>query len=157
MRDDADNSPPRAEPGRARNAAVPPTKKGRPAGVPRRVLVVDDNADAAESAALFLRLAGHVVEVAFDGRAALEAARAFRPEVVFLDIGLPGMSGYEVARRLRAQPEFRSVLLAAVTGYGQDEDRRRSKESGFDFHLVKPVEPNSLLGLLGAPTPGAGA
>jgi CheY-like chemotaxis protein len=147
MRDDADASAP-AGPGGQRDPAVPATRSGRPAIVSRRVLVVDDNADAAESAALFLRLAGHVVEVAFDGRAALEAARAFRPEVVFLDIGLPGMNGYEVARRLRQEPEFRSAVLAAVTGYGREEDRRRSKESGFDFHLVKPVEPASLLNLV---------
>jgi CheY-like chemotaxis protein len=115
---------------------------------PRRVLVVDDNVDAAESTAMILRLWGHQVRIAHTGPEALRAAEEDEPEVVVLDIGLPGMSGYEVARRLRAQPRFRTTTLAAVTGYCQDEDRRRSEEAGFNVHLVKPVEPEALEALL---------
>jgi PAS domain S-box-containing protein len=116
----------------------------RPAASPRRVLVVDDHVDAAESAAMLLGFLGHEVRTAHDGPSALAAVGKFRPEVVLLDIGLPGMSGYEVARALRAQPENRELILVAVTGYGQEEDCRQSQEAGFDRHLVKPVEPKAL-------------
>ena len=111
---------------------------------PRRVLVVDDNADGADSLALHLRLSGHEVQVAYSGPAALKVAEPFRPDVVLLDIGLPGMDGYEVARRLRQQPGLADVVLVAVTGYGTDEDRSRSQEAGFDAHLVKPVDADAL-------------
>jgi PAS domain S-box-containing protein len=110
----------------------------------RRVLVVDDNHDAADSLALLLRLAGQEVRVAYDGPSALAAAREFAPALVLLDIGMPGMDGYEVARRLRQLPGQERVLLAALTGWGQEEDRRRSLEAGFDRHLVKPLEPEEL-------------
>jgi two-component system CheB/CheR fusion protein len=113
-----------------------------------RILVVDDNRDAVESLAMLLRLDGHEVRVAHDGPRALEAAAAFAPQVVLLDIGMPGMSGYEVARRLRADGGPACPLLVAMTGYGQDEDRRRSREAGFDHHLVKPVEFEVVLALL---------
>jgi signal transduction histidine kinase/integral membrane sensor domain MASE1/ActR/RegA family two-component response regulator len=106
----------------------------------RRVLVVDDNVDAAESLAMLLRISGQDVRVAHNGPAALETAAAYHPELVLLDIGLPGMTGYEVAERLRAQAGFDGTVLAAVTGYGQEEDRRRSRAAGIDYHLVKPVE-----------------
>jgi two-component system CheB/CheR fusion protein len=110
---------------------------------------VDDNKDAADSMALLLRLGGHQVRVAHDGPAGLEAADSSPPEVVLLDIGLPkGMDGYEVARRLRARPEMDGALLIALTGYGQEEDRRRSREAGFDAHLVKPVDPEALRELI---------
>jgi PAS domain S-box-containing protein len=125
------------------------------AGPCRRVLVVDDNVDAAESVAMLLRLLGHEVETAHDGHTAVEAVQSFRPEVVLLDIGLPGMNGFDVAKVLRAQPENRELVLVAVTGYGQDEDRRRSHEAGFDQHLVKPVSPTTLGNLLAAPDLGA--
>jgi two-component system CheB/CheR fusion protein len=118
----------------------------------RRILVVDDNADAAESLAMMLQLNGHEVRTALDGPAALEAARAFKPQFVLLDIGLPGMSGYEVAGRLRQRPETQKAVLIAVTGYSQAEDRQRSKEAGFDHHLAKPVtldELNAALNSLG--------
>jgi signal transduction histidine kinase len=105
-----------------------------------RVLVVDDNVDAADTLATLVRLSGHEVRTAYDGPAALVAAQEYRPEVVLLDIGLPGLDGYEVARRLRCQTEGEHVLIAAVTGYGQDQDRSRSQQAGFDAHLVKPVE-----------------
>jgi PAS domain S-box-containing protein len=114
----------------------------------RRILVVDDNLDAAESLAMLLQLQGQEVKVASDGPAALEAAREFQPEVLFLDIGMPGMDGYEVARRLRRQPGMEKVVLIALTGWGQEEDRRRSREAGFDRHVVKPVEPEVLNALL---------
>ncbi|HVM46161.1 MAG TPA: response regulator, partial [Candidatus Thermoplasmatota archaeon] len=91
---------------------------------------------------------GHTVETAGDGHAAVEAARSFAPHVVLCDIGLPGINGYEVAARLRADAAFANTRLVAITGYGQDEDRRRAREAGFDHHLTKPVEPRSLEALL---------
>jgi PAS domain S-box-containing protein len=112
---------------------------------PRRLLLVDDNFDAAMSQALLLRHLGHEVETAFSGPAALEKASAFRPEVVLLDIGMPGMDGFEVARRLRASPLGRDVMIVAQTGWGQDVDRRRSREAGFDAHLAKPVDLDELM------------
>jgi len=107
---------------------------------PRRVLVVDDNADAAESMSLLLSLLGHEVRTAYDGEAALVAAEQFRPDLVLLDIGLPGLDGHQVAERLRADPLLRGITLVALTGWAQDDDRRRSREAGFDYHLVKPTE-----------------
>jgi CheY-like chemotaxis protein len=95
-----------------------------------------------------LRITGHEVHTAHDGPAALAAAHRFRPEVVLLDIGLPGMSGYEVARRLRQDVGTGGVMLVAMTGYGQDEDRRRAREAGFDHHLVKPAAPTAVADLL---------
>jgi PAS domain S-box-containing protein len=106
-----------------------------------RVLITDDNRDAAESMAMVLRFSGHEVRTAHDGPAALEVAKSFRPHAIFLDIGLPkGMDGYEVARRLRKQPDAKPALLVAMTGYGQQEDRERSRLAGFDHHLVKPAD-----------------
>jgi CheY-like chemotaxis protein len=93
-------------------------------------------------------MVGHEVRTAYGGPAALETARAYRPEAVLLDIGMPGMDGYEVARRLRQEPGLGGVLLVALTGYGQEEDRRRSREAAIDHHLVKPVEPEALCALL---------
>jgi two-component system CheB/CheR fusion protein len=113
-------------------------------GPSRRVLVVDDNVDAANSIAKILRLFGHEVECVYDGPSALALAETFRPDVFVLDIGLPGMDGYELARRLRADHAFQRTPLLAVTGYGQDEDRSRSREAGFNYHLAKPVDPEVL-------------
>jgi PAS domain S-box-containing protein len=117
----------------------------------RRVLAVDDNVDAVDSLAMLLRLQGHEVRVAYEGIAALAVAEEFQPQVVLLDLSIPGLNGYEVARRLRGQPSRERALLVAVTGWGQDEDRRRSQEAGFDMHLVKPVEPEGLCELLAHP------
>jgi signal transduction histidine kinase len=125
-------------------ASVSQVTREQPAGSARRVLVVDDNGGAAESTAMLLRIWGHEVRTVHDGRSALQAVLDFHPEIVLLDIGLPGMNGYEVAKQLRAQKAFKSLVLAAMTGYGQDDDRRRSKEAGFDFHLTKPLEPEVL-------------
>jgi signal transduction histidine kinase/ActR/RegA family two-component response regulator len=115
-----------------------------------RVLVVDDNVSSALSLAKVLKLDGHEVQVTHDGEGAIEAVQRFRPEVVLMDIGLPGMDGYEVARRLRRDAELAKgiALLVAVTGYAEDEARRRSREAGFDHHLVKPVDPDGVLALL---------
>jgi len=118
------------------------------ASVPRRILVIEDNRDTADSLALLLRLHRHDVELARDGGAALETARSFQPDVVVLDIGLPGMDGYEVAQRLRAMPETRHALLIALTGYGSRDDRDRAKQAGIDHYLVKPVKMGILNDLL---------
>ncbi|HWI39452.1 MAG TPA: response regulator [Burkholderiales bacterium] len=110
----------------------------------RRVLVVDDNADAAESTAAFLRLEGHEVKTVLDGNDALQSVRVFAPHVIVLDIGLPGIDGYAVARRLREQGDTSHALLVAVTGYGSKEDRERAMEAGFDYHFVKPTDPRQI-------------
>jgi CheY-like chemotaxis protein len=113
------------------------------------VLVVDDNRDAATSLVrLLTRVWGQDVKVAHDGTAAISIAGDFLPELVLLDIGLPGMSGYDVARDLRGRPELGATRLVALTGWGQDEDRRKSSEAGFDRHMVKPIEPDLLGDLL---------
>ena len=114
----------------------------------RRVLLVDDNLDIAEGLAIILRQQGHEVRLAHDGLSALEAAKSYGPEVVLLDIGLPGLNGYEVARQLRAEPTLSQALLIALTGYGQPEARRSAMEAGFNIHLVKPVDPQTLTELL---------
>ena len=113
-----------------------------------RVLVVDDNVDAAVSLGMLLKLAGQEVRVAYDGPAALRQAMDFRPQLVLLDIGMPGMDGYEVCRRIRRESALEKATVVALTGWGQDEDRRRSHEAGFDHHIVKPVEPSALKRLL---------
>ncbi|HWM89396.1 MAG TPA: MEDS domain-containing protein [Thermoanaerobaculia bacterium] len=114
----------------------------------RRILVVEDNADAASTLRDFLELSGHEVELANSGIDGVQAARQFHPEIVLCDLGLPGMTGYEVAAALRRDPDTASARLIAVTGYGREEDRRKSKEAGFDLHLTKPVDPVQLRRLL---------
>ncbi len=114
----------------------------------RRVLVVDDNVDSAQSTAMLLELAGHEVRVVHEGTGALTAAAQFRPDVVVMDIGLPGMSGYDVARHLRGRRETARVLLIALTGYGQPDDVFRIKAAGFDHHLVKPASPEQIAALV---------
>ncbi|HVG05974.1 MAG TPA: ATP-binding protein [Burkholderiaceae bacterium] len=111
---------------------------------PRRILVVDDNEDSANSLAVFLQLLGNETHTAFDGIEALEKAASLHPDVVLLDIGMPRMNGYEVAAKLRAQPWGEQVILVAVTGWGQNEDRHRAHDAGFDCHMVKPIDPESL-------------
>jgi signal transduction histidine kinase/ActR/RegA family two-component response regulator len=113
-----------------------------------RVLIVEDNLDAAEMLELAVSRLGHVTRLAYDGRTALAAATEFAPDVIFLDIGLPVMNGYEVARTLRGMPEFNHVHIAAVTGWGQEEDRRKAREAGCDSHFTKPLSPAMLEDLL---------
>jgi PAS domain S-box-containing protein len=113
-----------------------------------RVLVVDDNVDAAESLAALLELQGHATRVAHDGNQALAAAHDFRPEIVFLDIGMPGKDGYQVARELRRQPETRQAVLVALTGWGAQDDRARTRNAGFDHHLTKPAGLADVEGLM---------
>jgi CheY-like chemotaxis protein len=113
-----------------------------------RLLVVDDNRDAALSLAMLLRLQGHEVQAAHDGRTALELATTFRPDVIFLDLGMPGMDGFEVARQVRKLPGLEKTILAALTGWGQNEDRRKTAEAGFNYHLVKPPEMKTIASLL---------
>jgi CheY-like chemotaxis protein len=110
----------------------------------KNVLVIDDNIDAAESLAALLRLQGHEVKVAYSGAAGLKLASETHPDMVILDIGMPAMDGYQVARQLRKQPEGNKAVLIALTGWGQEQDRNRSKEAGFDYHLTKPVDPQTL-------------
>ncbi len=117
-----------------------------------RILVVDDNRDAATTLATLLEAQQHQVQLAFDGVTALEAADSFQPDVVLLDIGLPGIDGYEVARRLREKAALKDVLIIAISGYGQEDDRKRSQQVGFDHHLVKPVDPLLLKGILASET-----
>lgn len=116
-----------------------------------RILVVDDNRDSAESLSMLLRLFGNDVRSAYDGKLALEAANAYNPDVVLLDIGLPGLDGYQVCRSLRKQTAARQPLIIAMTGYGQEEDQRRSTEAGFNAHLIKPVDLETLQDLLSRP------
>jgi len=116
--------------------------------VPRRILIADDNRDAVESLALLLQLAGHDVHAVFDGEAAILSAENLLPEVALFDIGMPKANGYEVARRIREQPWGKQMFLVALTGWGQEADKRRTREAGFDAHLVKPVPPDALHRLL---------
>ena len=131
---------PSAEPAPAQASAAPLRNV--------RVLVVDDNQDAAQSTGLLLRESGFEVQLAYDGAAALEALPDFRPEAVLLDIGLPVIDGYEVARRLRAQPLGDGLVIIAASGYGQKEDQQRSLEAGFDSHMIKPLDPLRLIEIL---------
>jgi two-component system, chemotaxis family, CheB/CheR fusion protein len=117
-------------------------------GHTRRVLIIDDNADSAEALALLARSWGHEVAIAHDGPGALALAENFAPESVLVDIGLPGMDGYELARRFREQPRYRDLVLVALTGYGREEDRSAARAAGFDDHLVKPAEIETLEGVL---------
>ena len=127
---------------------VAPAAAAEPKPPPVRVLVVDDNVDSARATAKILARHGYDVQVAYDGPSAVETALLHQPKFVFLDIGLPGMNGYEVAVRLREDPKLKDATLVAVSGYGEEGDRRRSREAGFDQHLVKPVDPLVLLTLM---------
>ncbi len=113
-----------------------------------RVLIVDDNRDGADSLAMMLRLIGNDTRTAYDGQEGVDVADEYRPDLLLLDIGLPKLNGYEACRRIRQQPWGKRIVLIAVTGWGQDEDRRRSHEAGFDHHMVKPVDPQVLMKLL---------
>jgi PAS domain S-box-containing protein len=131
------------------------TKKVEPAG-PHRILIVDDNVDAADSLGQLLEMMGNEVRTAYDGEAGIQAARAFRPGVVLCDIGMPKVNGYDTARSIRAEAWGKDTMLVALTGWSQDDDHQRSANAGFDHHLVKPVEPAALMKLLARLQPVAG-
>jgi CheY-like chemotaxis protein len=137
-------------PGASHAVAATPARREVPNGhsAGRRILLADDNRDAAESLAVILRLEGHEVELAHDGAAALRIFEEKRPEVALLDIGMPKTNGYEVARRIRDDPRSSDVLLIAITGWAQDADKAHSRAAGFDHHLTKPIEPDKLIQLL---------
>ena len=137
-----------AAPAAQPDGTAPVEAPGDSTGTSLRVLVVDDNVDAADTLAALLEMSGHATRVANDGQQALEVAQAFRPQVVFLDIGLPGMNGYEVARRMRSTPGMEHGILVALTGWGTREDRERSTEAGFDHHLTKPADMTAVETLL---------
>jgi CheY-like chemotaxis protein len=118
-----------------------------------RILIIDDIADVADVLKMLLDLEGFETLVAYSGQSALESAGEFRPDVVICDIGLPEMDGHEIARRLRGDPKVASATLIALTGWGAEGEVRRTRESGFDFHLVKPVDANALLDLLSQISP----
>ncbi|HEX5732493.1 MAG TPA: PAS domain S-box protein [Blastocatellia bacterium] len=135
-------------PSPARQSEPSSIETAEPPGARWRVLVADDNVDSANVTVLLLRELGHEAQVAYSGATALEAADEYQPNLVLLDIGMPEMDGYEVARRLRQHPQLRNAWVVAITGYGQESDRQRSKEAGFDYHLVKPVGAQKLQELL---------
>ena len=126
-----------------------PVSPGGPRVLPaKRILVVDDNHDSATTLGLLLRFLGADVHIANDGLEALSAIERLRPNVVLLDIGMPKMDGYEVARQVRCRPELADIQLIALTGWGQADDRRRTREAGFDYHFVKPVDIDALQAFL---------
>ena len=132
------------------SAILSPAERGRcrhPSAV-HRILVVDDNPDSAESLALLLEISGNQTHIAHDGLEALEMAEKVLPNLILLDIGLPKLNGFEVCQRIRQQPWGKNIVVVALSGWGQDQDRQKSKESGFDRHLVKPVDEKTLLDLL---------
>jgi signal transduction histidine kinase/CheY-like chemotaxis protein len=131
-------------------ASAPPAETAQPTKPSLRVMVVDDNVDTVTTLAMLVKESGHDVRTAFDGSAVLEAALDYRPDVVLLDIGLPGLNGFEVAKRLRQQSSLKNIVLVAMTGYGQESDRKRSREAGFDHHLVKPGDFGKLLQIMAA-------
>jgi CheY-like chemotaxis protein len=113
-----------------------------------RILIVDDNRDGADSLAMMLRLLGNDTRTAYDGEQALVLAAEYQPDVILLDLGLPKLNGYEACRHIRQQPRGKELIIIAQTGWGQDEDRRRTHEAGFDHHMVKPVDPAALIKML---------
>jgi CheY-like chemotaxis protein len=132
----------------AAGAPIAPIGTAQRSGQTSRVLVVDDNVDAADMLVMMLQMFGHEAKAAYSGQAALATAVEYEPDFVLLDIGLPDMSGYEVAQHLRQLQQIKNVRLIAITGYGQDADRQRSEEAGIDLHLVKPVDPKKLQDVL---------
>ena len=142
----------------AKTAIAPPTEAGTPKELPtqRRILIVDDNLDNADSLSMLFGLLGNQTYMAHDGIDAIEAIEKYRPDVVLLDIGLPRLNGYEVCRRIRNQPWGKDIVVIALTGWGQEDDRRKSHEAGFDGHLVKPVDYDQLLDLLSSLTNSSG-
>jgi CheY-like chemotaxis protein len=131
--------------------ATPTADAPAPAAIGRRVVVADDNQDAADSLAMILEMAGHDVRVVHDGLSAVSVAQSFRPDTVLLDIGMPHLNGYEVARALRQEPWGAGITLFALTGWGQESDRQKAMDAGFDLHLTKPLDPATLESLMRSP------
>jgi len=132
-------------------ASIPQESRGEEEKPPKsslRILIVDDNRDGADSLGMMLRIMGNDTRTAYDGQEGVDVAGEFRPEVVLFDIGMPKLNGYEACRRIREQPWGKCIVLIAVTGWGQDDDRRRSHEAGFDHHMIKPVDPKALMEML---------
>ena len=142
--------------GSVMEAPEPAAPELRRVARPSRVLLVEDNPDAAESLMMILELLGHHVRVVHDGRAALEAARANLPDIMLIDIGLPGMNGYDLAQAIRCDTTLARIILVALTGYGRSEDKAQALAAGFDYHLVKPVDLQALGDLVARPAPGRG-
>jgi CheY-like chemotaxis protein len=130
------------------DAATAAQRDARPNA--RRILIADDNRDAAITLALLLELQGHETQTAYDGVEALQIAETFRPDIAVLDIGMPKLNGYDVCQQLREHPWGRSMTMVALTGWGQSQDKQRAREAGFDLHLVKPVNPDMLAEVLSA-------
>ena len=137
------------------DAIVPRSPDLAQDGAPKRILVVDDNTDAAQSLAVLLEMEGHEVRTAADGHEAIASLEAAVPDIAILDIGLPGMDGYELARWIRRQPRLHRVRLIALSGYGQASDRKLALDAGFDVHLAKPVDPDAVLRTIGELDPAA--
>jgi CheY-like chemotaxis protein len=135
--------------------AVPRESRSLPAGPPIKILVVDDDRDAVDMLKMLLEMNGGLTHVAYDGAEAVKLAEQLRPDVVLLDIGMPTMNGYDACRRIRQHTWGRHMILVALTGLGHDDDYAKSEQSGFDMHLVKPVEPELLLTVLAATPRGA--
>jgi CheY-like chemotaxis protein len=144
---------PRASSAPAAVAAAERDAPGTVSPSTRRVLIADDNVDFATSLESILKGLGHDVRVTHDGVAALDIAAEFVPQIAFLDIGLPGRNGYDLARAIHALQQTAACQLVAVTGWGQDDDRRRSREAGFEIHLVNPVEPQQIIDIVNARMP----
>lgn len=137
-----------ASPGAGRNAVSVDDRASREDSLRPKILVVDDNQDAARMLSMMLKVLGNEVATAFDGIEAIERAAQFQPAVILMDLGMPRMNGYEAAKRIREAPGGSDILLVALTGWSQEEDKQRTEEAGFDHHLVKPVEPQALQSLL---------
>ena len=125
-------------------------RKGPPAAASRRILVVDDDREAVEMLKMLLDTTGNRTQYAYDGLEAVKVAEEIRPDLILLDIGMPNLNGYETCRRIREQPWGKEMVIVALTGLGHDDDRLKSQQSGFDMHLVKPVDPQLLLTVLAA-------
>jgi len=137
----------------AERPIVPPEKKpsARATGAARRILVVDDNKDSALTLSMLLKIMGHETQTANDGVEAVAVAKTFSPEVIFMDIGMPRLNGLDACRQIREQAQGRNITLVALTGWGQEQDQSRTREAGFNFHLVKPVQPGALAEVLSMP------
>ena len=148
IREDRIQNGPPMQPAKDRSSSASSPEPGPSESAVRRVLIVDDNLDTAESEAELAKLWGHEVAIAQNGAAAIELASKFQPHIALIDIGLPEMNGYEIARHLRQLPDVSKALLVAITGYGREEDQKAARDAGFDLHLTKPVDPVRLKKLL---------